>query len=125
MESQESESESSQERRRIESMMQGFNSETSPAIRALVKRYGREMTLVRLRGEAEHLVTQFQGALTPLERVHKRRKSVLLKWFDDNWSVIELAESRPPTQGGLVHEEPHFDDVFEWAYTESDPTIEH
>jgi hypothetical protein len=102
MEEDETESESARERKRIEGMMRDFEPERSPAKIALTARYGRELTLVRLVAMAKSLVEQFKGAVTPLERIHKRRKSVLMQWFDRNWETIE-----PVVMGaniGMPHE---------------------
>jgi hypothetical protein len=114
MESLEADSESARERQRVETILEGFDPKTSAAAMALASRFGARMTLPRLRKEAESLAKHFKGSLTPLERVHRRRKSVLLKWFDVNWPVIAPWMGAPdpmaPNVDALL-----MDDGLEWA----------
>jgi hypothetical protein len=76
----------SAEKQRIAKRLEGFDSQESLAYRELCRRFG-----TRLR--REDLLT-IARALTPpgvlrVDRDATRRKEVLLKWFDENWPVLE------------------------------------
>lgn len=74
------------EKSRLSNRMMGFNVLESEAWMGLCRRYGPEVTHEELISVAE-LVAQRTGV--PLDRDAKRRKSVLIKWFAENWSMAK------------------------------------
>jgi hypothetical protein len=76
---------SQRELARCQIALSNFSHARSPAY----KRLGH-MTLPALRVEAQRLIDLVgPNALTRFQRIHKRRKEMLLKWLDDNWMVIQ------------------------------------
>jgi hypothetical protein len=108
----EGESESARERSRVDEFMRGFDPATSAAGLALAEHFGSDMTLNRLREFAARMTARLGRAVTPLERIHKRRKSVLIKWFDENWTAIEpmlAAEGSGPANAATWLNDVQFD----------------
>jgi hypothetical protein len=76
----------SAEKQRIAKRLGGFNWRASVAYQELRQRFGTPL-------RQQDLLT-IAGAIPPscalcLDRDAKRRKEVLLKWFDDNWMALE------------------------------------
>jgi hypothetical protein len=73
------------EKQRIASRLQGFNPKDNPAWSAITQKFGANIKQPELLSIATVLAT---NANIRLDRDAKRRKSVLLKWFEENWGAI-------------------------------------
>ena len=73
------------ERERIAMRMEGFNQKDNCAWLELTKRFGQNIKRSELMNIAQVLA---DAANIKLDRDAKRRKSVLLKWFDEHWTRI-------------------------------------
>jgi hypothetical protein len=82
------ESESQRERTAVGAIMEGFTIEDSTAWRNIKAQYGDNLSHQGLLKIANDLRLLCGAALTPLKRIHRRRKAVLIRWFEDNWEVI-------------------------------------
>lgn len=71
---------------RVKMRINGFSLQTSVAWSYLTFKYGEKLTHDELTSIAE-LISGHVGI--HLDRDAKRRKIVLVKWFDENWPVIE------------------------------------
>lgn len=71
---------------RVENRLSGFDYKESPAWYAIREQFTSDVKQVHLRRIAEHIAQKLQ---INLDRDAKRRKTVLLKWFDENWKVIK------------------------------------
>lgn len=76
----------SSEVERVESRLSGFNYKLSAAWSKISELFTSEVKQVDLRRIAEHISNKLGICL---DRDAKRRKSVLLKWFDENWAQIK------------------------------------
>jgi hypothetical protein len=77
--------EDNQEKQRIAQRLQGFNSKDNPAWKAIAQRFGPAIK----QGELLSIATVLaENANIRLDRDAKRRKSVLLKWFEENWTAV-------------------------------------
>ena len=95
-------SEDSSERSRIARRLQGFDQRDNVAWLELSRRFGSNLKQGELQSIAQALA---EGAGIKLDRDAKRRKIVLLKWFEENWLTIKpflefvvLEDSRPDTR---------------------------
>jgi hypothetical protein len=86
------------ERDRIATRLNGFNSKDNIAWKAIAQKFGNSVKQAELLSMAQVVASQ---ANIKLDRDAKRRKSVLIKWFEENWVAIE------PFLQYLVLEEPH------------------
>lgn len=73
------------EKQRIAMRMEGFNQKDNSAWFELTKRFGQNIKRNELMNIAQVLAN---AADIKLDRDAKRRKSVLLKWFDEHWARI-------------------------------------
>jgi hypothetical protein len=87
-------SETIAEMRGVEQMLGDFNPETSPALAGITRHFGVIPSRPELFSIAQCLRDLDPDNLTPLARMHRRRKMALLKWFDANWTMIEPLLSR-------------------------------
>jgi hypothetical protein len=76
----------SKEKDRIASRLNGFNSKDNSVWKAITQRFGANIKQPELLSMALILASH---ANVKLDRDAKRRKSVLIKWFEENWSAIE------------------------------------
>jgi hypothetical protein len=74
------------ERDRIATRLNGFNSKDNIAWKTIAQRFGQNIKQAELLSMAEVVASQ---ANIKLDRDAKRRKSVLIKWFEENWVAIE------------------------------------
>ena len=79
------ESGSNRERERISSRLEGFNPRDNPVWREITHRFGSNIKQPELLSIANVLS---QSARIKLDRDAKRRKTVLIKWFQENWTSI-------------------------------------
>ncbi|KAI5490338.1 hypothetical protein TVAGG3_0995250 [Trichomonas vaginalis G3] len=70
---------------RVGQRLKGFTPKYSFAWKELTKQFGVEIKHQVLKDIAIEVASRLQ---IPLDRDAKRRKSVLIKWFDDNWEAI-------------------------------------
>ena len=77
--------ESNTERRRIESRLNGFNPKDNRAWKAITEQFGVQIKQPELLSIATLVA---ENANIKLDRDAKRRKTVLIKWFDEHWDVI-------------------------------------
>jgi len=73
------------EKARIRNRLAGFKPKESPVWEYMTDRFGAEMNQSKLLALAEMISTQLS---IPLDRDAKRRKTVLIKWYHDNWAMI-------------------------------------
>lgn len=73
------------EKRRIRDRLNGFHPKQSLVWREIKRRFGNQLRHGELLSIAEVAAT-FAGVF--LDRDAKRRKSVLIKWFQENWNVL-------------------------------------
>lgn len=73
------------EKARIETRLNGFSPQGSPAWKGLTSLYGKSISQTFL----VQLACQISLKLNiPLDRDAKRRKKVLIKWFDEHWIEV-------------------------------------
>jgi hypothetical protein len=77
--------ESNQEKERIASRLNGFNPKDNMVWRAISDRFGANIKQPELLSIAT-VISKSTGI--KLDRDAKRRKSVLIKWFEENWASI-------------------------------------
>jgi hypothetical protein len=104
-------SESERERRTLAPLMAGFDWQDSVAWRALAARHGSDLSHQRLIELAKEIKQQVGDSATPLMRIHRRRKAVLVKWFQINWTVIRPLVEAPVTDP-TVGDSPFEDEPF-------------
>jgi hypothetical protein len=76
----------SKEKDRIARRLGGSNAKDSPVWKAITQRFGSNIKQPELLSMAQVLAAQ---ANVRLDRDAKRRKSVLIKWFEENWTAVE------------------------------------
>jgi len=93
---------SAKEKERIAGRLSGFNPKDNNAWREITQRFGANIKQPELLSIAQVLSSH---ANIKLDRDAKRRKAVLLKWFEENWLTIKpflefvvLEDSRPDTR---------------------------
>ena len=74
------------EMERVKRRIEGFNYKTSRAWKMLTYKYGSKLAHEELMSIAELLATRTNVIL---DRDAKRRKAVLVKWFEENWDIIQ------------------------------------
>ena len=74
------------EKERIAHRLSGFDPKENQVWQEITNRFGGNIKQPELLSIAE-VVSQNAGI--KLDRDAKRRKSVLIKWFDENWALIE------------------------------------
>ena len=75
----------SAEKERIEKRLQGFQYKNSNAWKTLIQLYGETVKRSTLCEIAKFISSAKQ---LKIDRDAKRRKDVLVKWFEDNWSDV-------------------------------------
>lgn len=78
-------SEPNQEKKRIANRLNGFNAKDNHVWREITQRFGVNIKQPELLSIAQVVAT---NANIKLDRDAKRRKTVLIKWFEENWSAI-------------------------------------
>ena len=73
------------EKERIASRLSGFNPKDNIVWHEITQRFGASIKQPELLSIATVLA---QNANVKLDRDAKRRKSVLIKWFEENWAAI-------------------------------------
>ena len=73
------------EKERIASRLSGFNPKDNMVWHEITQRFGASIKQPELLSIATVLA---QNANIKLDRDAKRRKSVLIKWFEENWNTI-------------------------------------
>jgi hypothetical protein len=74
------------ERERVDSRLRGFNPHESVAWADIRRRFGDSLNQAELRSLAEVIGSEVG---IKVDREAKRRKEVLIKWFDENYGVIQ------------------------------------
>lgn len=82
---QPTESTGTKEKERIAERLAGFNPKDNSVWHEITQRFGASIKQPELLSIANVLA---QNANIKLDRDAKRRKSVLIKWFEENWSSI-------------------------------------
>jgi hypothetical protein len=77
--------EPTREKERIAVRLSGFNARENDAWKEMTRRFGSSIKHPELLTMAEALAKQ---AKLMLDRDAKRRKTVLIKWFEENWEAI-------------------------------------
>ncbi|KAK8834742.1 hypothetical protein M9Y10_011163 [Tritrichomonas musculus] len=77
--------EGNREKERITNRLNGFNPKDNTAWREITNRFGNNIKQPELLSIATVLAN---NANIKLDRDAKRRKSVLIKWFEENWKAI-------------------------------------
>lgn len=78
--------EQNKEKERIADRLNGFNPKDNIAWREITNRFGNNIKQPELLSIAQVLAS---SANIKLDRDAKRRKTVLIKWFLENWSAIQ------------------------------------
>lgn len=78
--------ETNKEKQRINSRLNGFNPKDNTVWREITSRFGANIKQPELLSIAQVLAS---SASIKLDRDAKRRKSVLIKWFEENWAQIQ------------------------------------
>ena len=65
-----------------------FDQEKSIAWTELRENFGEKITKEHLETLAQICAQKMEGKVTPLIREIKRRKSMLIIWFHDNWEIV-------------------------------------
>jgi hypothetical protein len=73
------------EKQRIASRLDGFSPKDTPAWREITRRFGANIKQPELVSIASVLA---QSTNIKLDRDAKRRKAVLIKWFEENWTTV-------------------------------------
>ena len=73
------------EKERIANRLNNFNPKDTPVWREITQRFGSSIKQPELLSIATVLA---QNAHIKLDRDAKRRKAVLIKWFEENWAAI-------------------------------------
>jgi hypothetical protein len=73
------------ERKRVQSRLGGFDSSKSVAWQEFCTRFGKSLNHTELLSVAEVIASQIG---VRVDREAKRRKEVLIKWFDENYLAI-------------------------------------
>jgi hypothetical protein len=76
------------DRDRVTDRLKNFQYRTSQPWLAITKRFGPHLGQVELLSLAD-IIQRNLTDVAPLDREAKRRKEVLIKWFDENWAPIE------------------------------------
>ena len=76
----------SAEKERVQKKLNNFDPKSSPAWEYISKKFGAEVKQQCLCEMAKYLALKNE---LNLDRDSKRRKSVLIKWFHDNWNIIK------------------------------------
>jgi hypothetical protein len=74
------------ERQRVETRLMGFDVNRSPAWQDIRSRFGDSLNQAELLSLAEVIGTEIG---VKVDREAKRRKEVLIKWFDENYPSIQ------------------------------------
>ena len=74
------------EKERIASRLSGFNPKDNMVWHEITQKFGASIKQPELLSIATVLA---QNANVKLDRDAKRRKSVLIKWFEENWAAIK------------------------------------
>jgi hypothetical protein len=77
--------EGSKEKDRIAGRLGGFNAKDTPVWKEITQRFGNNIKQPELLSIAQVLAS---SADVKLDRDAKRRKTVLVKWFEENWERI-------------------------------------
>jgi hypothetical protein len=78
--------EGSGEKERISGRLGDFNAKDSSAWKEITRRFGKNLKQPELLSMANVVAS---NAGIKLDRDARRRKTVLLKWFEENWTVIQ------------------------------------
>ena len=78
-------SEANNEKKRISERLNGFNPRDNNAWKEISRRFGSNIKHPELLSIANVLAS---SANVRLDRDAKRRKTVLIKWFQENWAAI-------------------------------------
>jgi hypothetical protein len=73
------------ERRRVDARLNGFSLKESPAWRMIIRRFGENLNQMELLSLAQVLSDRLN---LKIDREAKRRKEVLIKWYDENFRAI-------------------------------------
>jgi hypothetical protein len=73
----------------VDAMLGNFDPAASPALAGIRLHFGVMPSRPELFSIAEVVHDLDPNSITPLTRMHKRRKMALLKWFDANWQAIQ------------------------------------
>jgi hypothetical protein len=78
--------ETNPEKERIAQRLEGFNPRENQAWKEITQRFGPSIKHPELLSMAKVLANH---AKLKLDRDAKRRKTVLLKWFEENWAALQ------------------------------------
>ena len=74
------------ERKRVDDRLRGFSLKDSIAWKAICERFGSDLNQTELLSMAEVIGHELH---IKIDREAKRRKEVLIKWFDENFLIIK------------------------------------
>jgi hypothetical protein len=81
--------ESATEMKIVSKLTKDFDCQFSPAWKAICARFGENLKASELFSIAQTVYEKYSGQLSDLGRLQRRRKTVLLKWYDENWPFLE------------------------------------
>jgi RNA polymerase-interacting CarD/CdnL/TRCF family regulator len=76
----------SEERERVQRRMQGFDWQKSNVWQCLTQSYGEKLNQDELISIADLVATKLK---IKLDRDARRRKAVMIKWFEEHWESIQ------------------------------------
>ena len=87
---------------RVENRLAGFVPKDSHAWEVISNLYGSDVKQIHLRAIAEDIANHLA---IRLDRDAKRRKTVLIKWFDENWDKVSKELEKYKINGESVEKE--------------------
>lgn len=93
-------SSTSDDKEKVKKLLEGFEQENSEAWRTICNRFGSQVKQPPLLEIATMISNHF--GIT-LGRQARRRKSVLIKWFHDNWGIISPEIDKFRVEEDAVH----------------------
>ena len=88
---------------RVESRLAGFVPKESKAWEVITQLYGSDVKQIHLRAIAEDIAANLG---LRLDRDAKRRKTVLIKWFDENWDKVLPMLNEYKINGDTIERDP-------------------
>ena len=87
---------------RVENRLSGFVPKDSHAWEVISELYGSDVKQIHLRAIAQDIASHL---CIKLDRDAKRRKTVLIKWFEENWEKVSKELSKYKINGEIVEKE--------------------
>jgi hypothetical protein len=86
--------ESADEVKKVKQLMKDFSQDESLAWKQMCNHFGRELQHSELFSLAQTIAELHGSELSAPGRLERRRRTMLIRWFDSNWEIIEPTLSR-------------------------------